>query len=300
MKNSLAICGGGIRGIIPCSVLAALEKQTGKLTNQFFDYVSGTSTGALLAAGIAVGIPAQNLLEVYALQSDKIFTPSGVLGDAKQITKGYKFDPENLYKVLKIIFGSKASWVLNDCPIGVCINATAVNGHNWFFVKDKTTNAKTTGNIKLLDAAIASACAPTYFDCWPILIKGNRINFFDGWTGCLANPSYQACVEMFQYDSFRPEFTKLITLGTGYYSSGNTPPNGLIATIEWATDTLVDTSENWVDSAVQRQWPNLQQKFDWELPCAIDMADTDAIQELLSIGTQAATTIDWTKILCLN
>jgi len=58
MKNSLAICGGGIRGIIPCSVLAALEKQTGKLTNQFFDYVSGTSTGALLAAGIAVGIPA--------------------------------------------------------------------------------------------------------------------------------------------------------------------------------------------------------------------------------------------------
>jgi hypothetical protein len=105
---------------------------------------------------------------------------------------------------------------------------------------------------------------------------------------------------MFQYDSFRPEFTKLITLGTGYYSSGNTPPNGLIATIEWATDTLVDTSENWVDSAVQRQWPNLQQKFDWELPCAIDMADTDAIQELLSIGTQAATTIDWTKILCLN
>ena len=72
MKYSLAICGGGIRGIIPCSILASLEKQTGKLTKDIFDYVSGTSTGALLAAAIAAGIPAMDLLSVYVNQSKKI------------------------------------------------------------------------------------------------------------------------------------------------------------------------------------------------------------------------------------
>ena len=65
MKNGLSINGGGIRGIIPCSVLVALEQQTGKLTREIFSYVAGTSTGALLAAGVAAGVPASELLTVY-------------------------------------------------------------------------------------------------------------------------------------------------------------------------------------------------------------------------------------------
>ena len=69
MVNALSINGGGIRGIIPCSVLASLEQQTGKLTREIFSYVAGTSTGALLAAGVAAGIPASQLLAVYTTRS---------------------------------------------------------------------------------------------------------------------------------------------------------------------------------------------------------------------------------------
>ncbi|MEI9971750.1 MAG: patatin-like phospholipase family protein [Ignavibacteriota bacterium] len=93
MKNALSINGGGIRGIIPSSVLASLEQQTGRLTRDLFSYVAGTSTGALLAAGVAAGIPAAELLSVYTTRSREIFTPTGVLAGAKRIAEGFMYDP---------------------------------------------------------------------------------------------------------------------------------------------------------------------------------------------------------------
>jgi uncharacterized protein len=297
MTDALSINGGGIRGIIPCSVLASLEQQTGKLIRDLFSYVAGTSTGALLAAGVAAGIPASELLSVYTTQSKEVFTPTGLIADAKRIAEGFMYDPTNLSKVLASLFGGAAGWSVNDCPIGICIPATAMNGHDWFFVRDGVRNAGTTGAVKLIDAAVASASAPTYFDHWPLSVNGQALAFFDGGSGGLANPSYQACVEMFEYDNYVPAQTRLVSLGTGFYPSGNVPPKGLIATLSWATDTLVDTSEDWVDRAVERQWPGVKQKFDWLLPSSIAMDDLSAIPALLAVGKTAAASIDWTQVL---
>jgi patatin-like phospholipase/acyl hydrolase len=297
MVNALSINGGGIRGIIPCSVLASLEQQTGKLTREIFSYVAGTSTGALLAAGVAAGIPASQLLAVYTTRSKEVFTPTGLVANAKRVVDGYMYDPANLRKVLAGVFGSAAAWTMNDCPIGICVPAAAMNGHDWFFVRDGVRNAGTTGAVKLIDAAVASACAPTYFDRWPLTVDGQALAFFDGGTGGLANPSYQACVEMFEYDSFVEAQTRLVSLGTGFYPGSDTPPKGLIATISWATDTLVDTSEDWVDRAVRRQWPGVQQKFDWQLTANIPMDDLAGIPALEAAGKTAAASIDWNQVL---
>jgi patatin-like phospholipase/acyl hydrolase len=297
MTNALSINGGGIRGIIPCSVLVSLEQQTGKLTRDIFSYVAGTSTGALLAAGVAAGVPASQLLEVYTTQSKEVFTPTGLIADAKRVAEGFMYDPKNLQKVLTSVFGSADSWTMNDCPIGICLSATAANGHDWFFVRDRARNAGSTGVVNLIDAAVASACAPTYFSPWPVTVDGQALWFFDGGTGGLANPSYQACVEMFEYDIFVPAQTRLVSLGTGYYPGTNAAPKGLIATIAWATDTLVDTSEDWVDRAVERQWPGVQQKFDWQLPSDISMDDLSGIPALVAVGKAAAASIDWNQVL---
>jgi uncharacterized protein len=200
LKNALSINGGGIRGIIPSSVLAAQERQTGKLTRDLFSYVTGTSTGALLAAGVAAGIPAVELLAVYTTRSMEVFTPAGAIAEARRIAERFMYDPKRLHKVLASLFGSGAAWSLNDCRIGICIPANAVNGHNWFFVRDGVRNLRTTGTVRLIDAAVASASAPTYFDHWPLTIDGQALAFFDGGSGGLANPSYQACVETFVYE----------------------------------------------------------------------------------------------------
>jgi hypothetical protein len=297
MKYSLSINGGGIRGIIPCSVLAALEQQTGKPTRDLFSYVSGTSTGALLAAGIAAGVPASELLTVYTTRSREVFTPSGAIAAAKRVATGFMYDPRRLREVLTSVFGSAAAWTMNDCPVGICIPATAADGHNWFFVRDGVRNARTTGRVKLIDAAVASACAPTYFDHWPVRVQGKTLAFFDGGTGGLANPCYQASVEMFEYDRFTPAETRLVSLGTGFYAGADAPPKGLIDVISWSTGTLVDTSEDWVDRAVARQWPGVARKFDWRLSADIAMDDLSAIPDLLGAGKTAAASIDWKEIL---
>jgi len=298
MRNILSISGGGIRGIIPCCCLMKLEEQLGGLTRDHIDYCAGTSTGALLTAAVAAGIPASQLLTVYTERSKEIFTPTGLAADGKRLIRGYMYDPQNLYDVLVSVFGEAATWTINQSPIRVMISATAMDGHNWFFVRDNSRNNQTTGAVKLVDAAVASACAPTYFNYWSIdAIMGQTISFFDGGTGGTANPAYQACVEAFEYDDFTACDSRMVALGTGYYPGSSVPPKGLLGTIGWATDTLVNSSEDWVDDAVNRQWPGVMQHKNIQLPSDIDEADLSAIPLLVEIGQQMAAELDWSQLL---
>ena len=298
MRYILSIRGGGIRGIIPTCCLMKLEAQLGGLTRDHFAYCAGTSTGALLTAAIAAGIPAADILKIYTDRSKEIFTPTGIVADVKRVAEGFMYDPTHVHDVLVSVLGSAASWVVNDCPIGVMISATAMNGHNWFFVKDNPQNARTTGSVKLVDAAIASACAPTYFNHWKIdSVNGQSITFFDGGVGGTANPVYQACVEAFEFDTFTPAGTRAIALGTGYFPGSDTPPSGLLNVIGWTTSTLVDTSEDWAGEAVDRQWPGVMTSINPLLPSDIDEADLSAIPTLVTIGQQLAASLDWTQLI---
>jgi hypothetical protein len=298
MRNILTIRGGGIRGIIPCCCLMKLEQQLGGLTRDHVDYCAGTSTGALLTAAVAAGIPASELLKVYTERSKEIFTPAGVKADSKRLIRGFMYDPKHLHDVLVSVFGAASSWKVNDSPIRVMISATAMDGHNWFFVQDNPKNRRTTGAVSLIDAAVASACAPTYFDHWSIAgIGGKTVTFFDGGVGGTANPAYQACVEAFEYDDFTPAATRVVALGTGYFPSPADPPKGLLKTIGWATGTLVDSSADWVSAAVDRQWPGVMCSSNPKLPSAIDEADLSAIPALVGIGQRMAADMDWRQLL---
>jgi patatin-like phospholipase/acyl hydrolase len=275
-----------------------LEEQLGGVTRDHIDFCAGTSTGALLTAAVAAGVPASAALKVYTERAHEIFTPTGAAAVVKRAVAGFMFDPENLRDVLVSVLGPAASWIINDSPLRIMISATAMNGHNWFFVKDNPKNSRTTGSVKLIDAAVASACAPTYFDHWRIEgVNGQTIRFFDGGVGGTANPAYQACVEAFEYDDFTLADTRLVSLGTGYFPASDDPPTGLIGTIGWTTSTLVDTSGDWVDDAVNRQWPGITKSFNPLLPRDIDEADIEAIPVLLEVGQQLAATLDWTQIL---
>ena len=52
MKKILSIDGGGIRGIIPATILAEIERRTQKRIAQVFDLLAGTSTGGILSLGL--------------------------------------------------------------------------------------------------------------------------------------------------------------------------------------------------------------------------------------------------------
>ena len=304
MKRICSIQGGGIRGIIPCCALVELEHQTGRLTGEVFDWIGGTSTGALLTAAVAAGIPAAQSLSVYTDRGREIFSPTnGFLRKANLMLKGRQFDNEVMHKVVVETLGDAARMTINQCPIPVMITAGDQAGNIWYFVKDRPTNRGTTGNCLLVDAAVASACATTYHDPWFIPGMGY---FADGGTVGLADPVYELCVESFAgtgcYGDVDPNDVKVISLGTGYYQPKEmpSPPGSLSQRIAWVTSSLIGASKSIAQQAVELKWPNrLYPPFNPELSADVDEADVDAIPALLEVGRQMASAIEWETVLAL-
>jgi patatin-like phospholipase/acyl hydrolase len=80
----LAIDGGGIRGIIPATVLADLERRLAPHSvATSFDLIVGTSTGGILALGLTAPDgerprhPAERLRELYETEAQTIFPGGG-------------------------------------------------------------------------------------------------------------------------------------------------------------------------------------------------------------------------------
>ena len=104
----LALDGGGIRGLITLGILSQIEEliqqKTGKKLFEYFDYMAGTSTGAIIAAGLSVGMTTPELVDFYQSCGDEMFEPSRLM---QRLTCLYTADP--LREKLKSVFGEKTT-----------------------------------------------------------------------------------------------------------------------------------------------------------------------------------------------
>ncbi len=107
-KKILALDGGGIRGALTIEVLAGIEKMLrdhygdeNLVLADFFDFVGGTSTGAILAASIAKGMTMSALRGFYEDSGSAMFDKASLLRRFH-----YKYADEALAKELQRIFGS--------------------------------------------------------------------------------------------------------------------------------------------------------------------------------------------------
>lgn len=308
IDTALSISGGGIKGLGPCVLLAELERQLGGLVREHITFCGGTSTGGLLTAGIAAGVPAAQMLEVYmGPQAEKIFAPTvPAEQDAAMLAKGWCFDPQHLYEVLIAVLGNSAWSSINDLPIAILITAVGMNGHRWYFVEDNEFNGQMTGETLLIDAATATACAPPYFTHRQVKIiglknmRGTLVDLWDGGVGGLANPIYQVATEIFKYRAHTPlASNQIISLGTGWCPNPNPKtPGNILEVIENATDTLVDTSEDWATEATRDAYGQVRlQTFNPQLPSNVSYVDLASRPTLLKIWQDLAATMDWGKIL---
>jgi len=296
-KIILSIDGGGIRGIIPAVALAKLEQTTGKPARETVSFAAGTSTGALLSAAVAAGIPAARIVEIYRKRGKEIFSPGAPWNTIRQYTTGHKYDTRNLYKVLKEEFGPAADWKLNDCPIDVLITATALSdGKPWYFVRDNPKNARTTGTQKLLDCATASAAAPTYFEPWPLPAPVGKL--VDGGVGVTGNPVYQACVEAFFYhDGYQPEETTVISFGTGRFQSQKSP-GSILAWLNWVLDELLHSPQDQQTLLVRRHFTaTVFHRLDPTIKKDVDMDGVGEVEYLYGVGREFAQGVDWPAML---
>lgn len=299
----LSIDSGGIRGIIPALALVKLENTTGRLTRDIFSFVAGTSTGAILAAAVAAGVPATRILEIYVKRTREIF-PRRPWNLLKRILTGSMYSSQKLYGVIAEEIGSARGWTLNDSPIDLLITAKRVSdGKPWYFVRDNPRNSRCTGKLGLVDCATASAVAPTYFPPWAITEKTPAHcepvgTLVDGGVGVTGNPVYQACIEAFDYTpGYKPEETLTVSLGTGVFKKRK-EPGWIGAWLAWILAELLESPGEQQTEITQRLFPQMTfYRIDTELMEDIQMDDTREIERLVEYGEELAEKIDWNAIL---
>ena len=69
----------GIKGAFSASVLAALERDTGKAAADYFDLIVGTSTGGISALGLGLGKTAQDIVEFYRAHGPHLFPSTSLV-----------------------------------------------------------------------------------------------------------------------------------------------------------------------------------------------------------------------------
>src|SRR5271166_6758191 len=107
-RKLLALDAGGIRGVLTVEILAAIEEilraKLGKdaVLADYFDYIAGTSTGAVIAAGLSRGMPVSEIRAVYHQHGKEMFDRAFILDRYR-----FKFDSTRLQQLLQKTFGEK-------------------------------------------------------------------------------------------------------------------------------------------------------------------------------------------------
>ena len=199
-KMLLTVDGGGLRGVIATRCLEKLEEIEGRPCNEIFDFMGGTSTGAIVAAGLAAGLSAAELTRFYLEEGPRVFQRVP-LWEWIRNKFGWQYRKDYIRQRLKEQLGDIR---LGELPVDIMITAKdTVRGETIFFEKH------TFGRMLLRDAVEASMSAPAYFRPFG--------RYIDGGVGSFNNVCYQAVVEALHYnsDKYKPGQVRLLSFGTG-------------------------------------------------------------------------------------
>ena len=172
----LSLDGGGIRGVIPATMLAVIEQQIGVPLNQYFNLIAGTSTGSILAAGIAIGLRPIDLLGMYQKKGSRIFPYKSLwsperLGLVVQYgLSAPKYSDKGLVEVLKEEFKYKKLTEITSTNL-LMVSYDTINREPIIF---KSWRKKFI-NVPLWEACVCSASAPAYFPAHQLVRKEEGI-----------------------------------------------------------------------------------------------------------------------------
>lgn len=278
--------------------LVELERVTGRPARESFDFLAGTSTGAVIAAALAAGIPAERIASLYRRRGPELFRRTPVLSLLRRIVLGHQYEVGALRRMIGEELGEHAGWRVNDVPNDLMVTAKGLDdGRAWYFVKDRPgTNAARTGGLLLADCVTASAAAPTYFAPWAIEGIGVLV---DGGVGVAGNPVYQACVEAFEYTgSYRPAETIVVSLGTGRFVD-RPRPTWLWSWVEWVLGEMFRSpGEQQTELVVRHYREAALYRIDVRLPRDYGLDTIGAgYDELEDLGRRLAALVDWPAIL---
>jgi uncharacterized protein len=229
-KKLLALDGGGIRGVITLEVLLRLESTLAEqlsagdefVLSDYFDYIGGTSTGAVIAAGLAKGLRVEQLLDLYTTRCEEMFDHASL-----RRRYHYRYGDLRLREMLQGIFGKDTTLGSDDLTTLLLIvvrNATTDSpwplSNNPDAIFNDPRRADNNLAIPLWQLVRASTAAPTYFPPEVATVGEHKFVFVDGALTMYNNPAFQLFL-MATLDAYRLGWPAtesdllLVSVGTG-------------------------------------------------------------------------------------
>jgi hypothetical protein len=201
-KRLLALDGGGIRGVLTLAILRSLEEHLRErhgddlVLADYFDYIAGTSTGAIIATALALGRPVSDVQEMYRNLGGKIFSKRllplrlrSIYRDGPLARELESFfggdrtlgDPELRSLLLLVLHstGTDSPWPVSNCTRG------KYNRADRYLKTPPDRNL----DLRLSPLVRASAAAPVFFPPQELEIGSNTFVFQDGGITPYNNPA---------------------------------------------------------------------------------------------------------------
>jgi predicted acylesterase/phospholipase RssA len=298
MKRILCIDGGGIKGTQPAAFLAQLEDDLDAPIGRYFDLIAGTSTGGILAIGLALGIRAKKLLELYENRGPMIFGQGDNKGwagrksrDARAALRHWvkpKHQAKNLRDELHAVIGDQ---LIGDALTRLMVPAWDADQRSVYMYKTAHHSRLTTDYRKpALDAAMATSAAPSYFERHKTV---DDVGLLDGGTWC-NNPVGVATVEAISMLGWDPKELNVLSLGCvdEVYMLPDSP--GKVGLAKNVLSLFMDgqsrgalgiarqlTGDPYDRTAIYRYSPSVPEGF-------FSLDDTSKIQKLKGLGASSA------------
>jgi hypothetical protein len=232
-KAILALDGGGMQGAFTLGFLGELEsliareikKKNDFVLADYFDFIGGTSTGAIIATGLSLGWNVERLTTMYRMLGAAVFRKRRFLPSRAwskypgkplrqhlaAVFGGYTFGDPRLRTTLMIVMHNRTT----DSPWPLCNNPEALYNRGG----EKLTR-NNLGQL-LCDLLAASTAAPSFFPSVTLDLGAGENEFVDGGVTAHNNPALQMFLtatipEYAMRWPVGPDRLLLMSVGTGF------------------------------------------------------------------------------------
>ena len=246
----LSLSGGGYRGLYTAEVLKELEnhlksKNTDDCIANYFNLITGTSIGGIIALALAYEIPTEDIAKIFDDKGQTIFTKQSKF-NLFGIFKA-QYNSDILKNILVDWFGDALIGDLKHPVVIPSINYTT--GSPVVFKTPHHKDFKRDWRQKIVDVALATSAAPTYF-------KRHRIGnceYIDG--GLFANnPSLIGLHEADKFFECLVEEVKILSIGTlSSKETINPKTNKQGGLTDWGEGKFYEAAQNIMDITLSSQ-----------------------------------------------
>lgn len=220
----LSLDGGGAKGFYTLGVLREIEGMVKCPLHEKFDLIFGTSTGAIIAALLALGKSVKEISEFYEKSVPLVMAPQGrAKKSAALAALGEAVFKKAMFTDMKTGVGIVTTrWVI-ERPMIFKTSIEQAHGRMGTFSPGF--------GVTVSDAVQASCSAFPFFERKTVKTdKGDLVELIDGGY-CANNPTLYAIADAIMALKLPPEHLRVVSVGVGVYP---TPKQSWFSTTKWA------------------------------------------------------------------